>query len=470
VPADQGPKVDAPKVKQCIGDPPRQVEDGQSPPCISYWSGDNGGKTSPHGVSADTIRIAYHGETDDDARLMEVWLNKRFQFYGRRLKLLTMGGCSSNPNDSVATAKGVAKNDIFAAVGCNDANGNEYAYYDELARQGIITINNRPSLASEAHLASFHPYEWTYFPTFDKAARHSASLACDLAGKNAKHAGPQYIASKRTFGVVYNTYTNAPSADLGPLYDQLQRCGVTIAARDRIGIVNEPAGVDNENQDTQQQTNSGVLQLKQDSVTDVIVLAHANTTKQLYPAMSAQGYQPEVILSSFLYNDADLGVSGQPKDQTQHTFGVREDNRQVHVHDEFWDKAIHEIDPSYKYPYSVLNYYGWQYAYHELIMLASGIQMAGPNLNPTTFAHGLQATTFPNPDLPQHEGKVTVSPSSHSFMDDASVMWWNEAYSDPEYATHGGFCYVNQGQRFRIGAYPASIDDALFTGTDCGRG
>ena len=35
--------------------------------------------------------------------------------------------------------------------------------------------------------------------------------------------------------------------------------------------------------------------------------------------------------------------------------------------------------------------------YNELLILAAGIQLAGPNLTPETFAQGLASTTFPNP-------------------------------------------------------------------------
>src|SRR5687767_12772366 len=37
--------IDVARVRQCVGDPPRQIEDPQSPPCVPYWSGDNGGAT-----------------------------------------------------------------------------------------------------------------------------------------------------------------------------------------------------------------------------------------------------------------------------------------------------------------------------------------------------------------------------------------------------------------------------------------
>src|SRR5688500_15884936 len=49
--------LDVPRVRRCVGDPPRQTEDPQSPPCVPYWEGDNGGSTYK-GVTRDEIRIA----------------------------------------------------------------------------------------------------------------------------------------------------------------------------------------------------------------------------------------------------------------------------------------------------------------------------------------------------------------------------------------------------------------------------
>src|SRR5688572_7868513 len=48
--------VDVARVRRCVGDPPRQIEDPQSPPCVPYWSGDNGGSTW-RGVTRDEIRV-----------------------------------------------------------------------------------------------------------------------------------------------------------------------------------------------------------------------------------------------------------------------------------------------------------------------------------------------------------------------------------------------------------------------------
>src|SRR5687768_80165 len=37
--AQATPSIDVPRVRRCVGDPPRQIEDPQSPPCVPYWSG-----------------------------------------------------------------------------------------------------------------------------------------------------------------------------------------------------------------------------------------------------------------------------------------------------------------------------------------------------------------------------------------------------------------------------------------------
>src|SRR5207244_411943 len=72
------------RVRRCVGDPPRQIEDPQSPPCVPYWQGDNGGATSK-GVTRDEIRIEgnYYASPDDVA-----FFNRRFEFYGRHITLV----------------------------------------------------------------------------------------------------------------------------------------------------------------------------------------------------------------------------------------------------------------------------------------------------------------------------------------------------------------------------------------------
>lgn len=470
-----GPKIDTQRVKRCIGDPPRQVEDAQSPPCVPYWEGDNGGATAP-GVTADTIRIGMYNETDSDDEMLGAWLNRRFQFYGRAIKFVPFGGfgggCESIPAKGVANAKSLEQKNLFAVLGCGDGAGNEYAFYDELAQHKIITLNNRPTFATDAHLAKYHPYEWTYLPMFDIGSRHLAKLACALKGRAASHGGPDVVLNTRKFGVFYNTFVDSPPADLQPFLSQLAACGVSIAKQDQIGVTYETEGTtQNESADTQAQVNSGVLQMQQDRVTTVLLLTHANTTKQIYPAFSAQQFQPEIMLSSYLYNDSELGLNGFPPQQLLHTFGIITWNKLLRVSDEFWNKAVHEINPAYTYP-TYFNYFGWNYAYRTALMLAAGLQMAGPRLTPETFARGLQSTTYPNPDNGLFEGKVTIRPGIHSYMDDAAVVWWGSDNPNPDYNLPASFCYVRNGVRQRLDdpkSYGPDLDGLLFAPNQCQR-
>ena len=55
------------QVKHCVGPPPlRQIEDPQSPPCIAYWKGDNGGATAT-GVTARQ-RLHRHPDAGERSR------------------------------------------------------------------------------------------------------------------------------------------------------------------------------------------------------------------------------------------------------------------------------------------------------------------------------------------------------------------------------------------------------------------
>jgi hypothetical protein len=118
-----------PRTLDCVDGPggPRQVEDTQSPPCVPYWKGDNGGSTA-RGVDANTIRIGV-GETQNESDLWNKFFNDRFQLYGRQIQLVPIkcGGDSDSPQATmVQRADTVASQDnVFAVLGCPDAGGRE---------------------------------------------------------------------------------------------------------------------------------------------------------------------------------------------------------------------------------------------------------------------------------------------------------------------------------------------------------
>jgi hypothetical protein len=98
--------------------------------------------------------------------------------------------------------------------------------------------------------------------------------------------------------------------------------------------------------------------------------------------------------------------------------------------------------------------------YHSWLLLAAGIQMAGPDLTPATFEAGLERAAFPNPVSPLYEGAVGFNGGNHGMTLDSTVWWWNNAARSP---SAGSICYFNHGQRIPNGAWtPMDGNTLLF--------
>jgi hypothetical protein len=479
-----------PLKRPCYGEPPRQTPDPESPPCVTreISSKDNGGETAV-GVDSESITISV--PNDPDAAQLNAFLiyfNKHFNLYGRKVVLSNKApGCfGGTPAGMRNTAKSTAQAGVFATVGFCDTKGREGIFYDELARQGVVSVANRPTLATESDLAAHDPYEFTWWPTFDVGQRHLGELACALKDGKAIHAGTALSGSPRKFGVFYNTFTDSPDPDISSLKATLAGCGVTA---DFAGItVASDGGTAGQGytQESVQQVNAAIGRMSREGVTSVMLLTHGDTTKQIAQYASTQGYQPELMVSSYLYSDFDLFVSSMPADQQPHVFGSSVWNRFIHPGDEYWFRAIKEGDPTYNFPYASNSYYNAWYLYKPLLVLFGGLQMAGPNLTAKSFAAGLQGTSdvwkwkevadlgvepgvYANPTIPGHtEGIVSIKPHQHSYVTDASVIWYSRSTPNTEYNTPGSFCYLGKGQRFSLGQYTAAIDQRLFTEA-CGR-
>jgi hypothetical protein len=95
--------------------------------------------------------------------------------------------------------------------------------------------------------------------------------------------------------------------------------------------------------------------------------------------------------------------------------------------------------------------------YRALLLLASGIQMAGPRLTVETFRDGLRNTVFPNPVTPANAGDVDVKPDGYSLTADGTEWWWSNDDPGPfsDSAAHAGtVCYVDKGRRHKLGGWP----------------
>jgi hypothetical protein len=463
------PVIERPRVRHCVGDPPRQIEDPQSPPCVPYFDPkqDNGGATS-HGVTATDIRVFYTPDFLEDianVNILKDFFNKRFEFYGRQLVFDTQtAGGTTNPDPSVmqADAEKAYDDNDFASLNYVSRQGAEFSFYDSLAAKGVLSVAHRAQAeATDSHFRAKSPFEWSVVPTVDSIERNIGQFVCSsLAGKRPAYAGgAQAQATSRVFGLVVEQAADNTAPDPAPLRSELRRCGADVAA----------VSYDQVTGDSTRTGQGEMVAMSNAQVTSVICLCDALEARQtLMPAASAQAYQPEWLLSSYLDNDLDNSMSQAPPDQAAHVFGLVFRNKLLPKQDMPFYWAVKEMSPTADPQGN--SYYAVNARYLSLLVLASGIQLAGPHLSPSTFAAALFRTGWANPGAggpPYYQARAGFDGGRHTFIDDATLFWYNPSQRgtvDPDSA--GAVCYVDHGTRHGVGDWPAS-DPAFFTSSYC---
>jgi len=439
----------------CIGDPPRQIEDPQSPPCIPFWNDPKGnGCATSTGVTCSDIAIE-----DDQGQVtpaMIGFFNKRFEFYKRKMVLLPQpatcsqqsGGVGANAPGQRALAdcevQASQPTGLFAAM--EDQTGSGISYAAEMAQNKVIATLTRPFF-SEPQLAQSAPYIWTYPMAQDTLQRTFAAWACDrLAGGAAAHAGTGVQGKPRVYGLDFTTEAvDIPNDDSVFKQTVSSTCGIVIKYEGAT-----TTGTDSTAQQ-QQKAASTVIQMKADGVTSIFFLGDRSYLGQMMQDADSQQYQPEWLVSNYnLFDNANVRlVMNAPADQTSHMFGITT----VPMERQFQDRPSTWADPSQAYETESRST-GVEEIYHQLLLLASGIQMAGPHLTPNSFQSGLQTTTFPNsPTPPIMQGKVGFAGGTHTMTIDAAEWWWSNNDPGPlpdEKSKRGAFCYVEHGARHSL--------------------
>ncbi|MFN2464031.1 MAG: hypothetical protein ABR573_09045 [Candidatus Dormibacteria bacterium] len=473
--ASPTPEVERGKVRNCIGDPPRQIEDPQSPPCVPYFQGPNGGATSKLGVTGDEVRVVVPSAGTDGHGLQQIaalqnFFNKRFQFYGRQLHLFSACGADDSPTGQRAAAVCAATDptvhgSAFASTDQGAEAGNQY--YPALAKQGVIGVTNVPQY-DDAFLQSNRPYIWQYPPAANQVMTSLGQWSCARLLGPATHTSDPLLRGKpRKLGVVFQTIFAGSNLNPDPYLNQLKTCGIQVDPND----VFQFPYADSSGTAGQQPTNSSnaILRFNQDHVTTVACLCVAFDDGQLFTQADNQQYHPEWVVSSYLYNDIQyfLTLTNSKSHATQmaDTYGLRFYPKSVDWANNPTQWATTEGDPSFPPPTSPGALFVDNDVYHTLLLIASGIQMAGPNLNPQTFEHGLQTTVFPNPDTPPifqgHVGFNGPYGPDHSMIKDAAEIWWSNTDAG------GAYCYVAHGARHPVGSPWEKGDSQDFAPNPC---
>lgn len=420
-----------PSVRRCVGNPPRQIEDPQSPPCAPPYKGPNPGATA-RGVTANEIvvTVSYPPNSNvyrDIDRAFQNFVNKRFEFYGRQIVLKNTAG---NP-EQIAE-----EHQAFAHLeGAVTSTGSA-----EFARRKIPTIGNYGGEVTEAQLAERG--HWVYHPPHETIARNMGEVYCkSLRGRNAEHAGREYVGRPRKLGVLADVSNGPRAVSIGAIREALSRCGV------------EPEVV--EFRELQEET--AILTLQQREVTTVVLFASNLRMNRIFQQATRRDYTPEWFKGGDQPdNEAYLGGD----DQLAHLFVLSSRTPGADESVRAWYWAYDESVGAGGRSFDVNTAFYHEDRYHRWLILASGIQLAGPNLTPESFASGLQRARFPNPShgvAPYWQGQVGFDlPADHSLVNDFKLMWWYAANDQSGYARTGtgGLCKVEQGVRARAGTWP----------------
>lgn len=449
--------TDGPPVRPCVGTPPRQTEDPQSPPCVNYFFGDNGGATAP-GVTGDEIIVAlpeasFGGINAPLLQPIVDHFNARYEFYGRKLTIVGFqpnGGTFAHPDPGAMQSDAVlAATEIkaFASLGYVDRKGAEYYYYDELARRGVISVAGRlVNNGTEERLREFAPYQWNVYPAIETAMSLIGNGICaTLAGMPPQGGGPTIQAQpERVFGLIVQKATDGskPPADI--LRGRLATCGVELAA-------------EHEDQADSADTTGAMLKMQNAGVTSVICLCSVDTAREGYTqAATQQGYLPEWVMSTYLNMDLDNSYHGTTPEQQDNVLGFVLWNNLLPRQQMFWWKALKEQAPGEDPAGAV--YYDYAARYHQLLLLASGIQAAGPELTAEAFEAALHDLQFPNPgagQAPFFQPRVGFEGGRHTMIDSAALFWYSAQDGgtvDPGFP--GAVCYVDNGRRFTASSFP----------------
>lgn len=454
-------------VAQCARRTLQVPADAYSPPCVSF-TGDNGGATAP-GVTAKTIVVSYRQTADgnyvsliekllaggdkafkadtnaDLQRTVEGlvdYFNRTFQLYGRTIKVVPYpatgsaatelfgGGQAGATADAVSVATSIH---AFADVTAGTA-----PYADELTRRHVVALG--VPYVSDQWFQARRPYAWSMTPscTFVSEAAEEFEKA-ELLNRPAAYAG----------GVLKNKPRKL--AIIAPDNPEYQRCA-------REGI--KGLGVDGRNVlSLSYPLNLGaaratagalITRLKADGITTVECACDTTMPIYLTTLATQQDYHPEWGVHGTALIDTD--PAGQLYDQAQwaHAFGTSTVGNQ----------PAFDRDPgvvAYRSVRSDRPANITESLYDQIYQLFLGVQMAGPDLTPTTFERGLFA-------YPRHvgvDGAWQFGPGKYTPQVDAQVVWWNPQRRSAFNGRLGG--YVAAGPRYLVGTLARHPRLNLFT-------
>jgi hypothetical protein len=475
--------------KHCVGNPPRQTEDPLSPPCVPYFDGENFGATY-QGVSGTEIKVIFHltgnfrtGPTshgteempiekyydvsadarDDDPihvrglRVLQKYFNERYQTYKRTVRFfvyyddaqkLATGGATKMKADAADNAKAVGP---FAALAYSPG-GFEDEYIQAMADKGILNFGS-PYARSAAFHDRYPRLVWSYLPSVELQVRSFVSYVCKKVVNRPVTFSRDDNGKPRKLGIIRTTDVRFPGDVLfGRLAKQeIEKCmGRAFAAE---GLVPRANGVVAEPGVSPDYAYTNMADFKQNGVTTVI-WAQGEEQNQS-PAAAQLNYYPEWVLAGN-HNYFEGADSGSFQDQTEweHAWVVSDVPQVPRLDESLCSQAFRDVDPTFpRADIAYMCYLQGGALYTDLRQLFTGVQVAGPRLNPASIDKGFHAIPAVASDDPRVPA-CFYEASDYSCVKDAVAMWWDRSGQSPNSSKPGCWRMTEGGRRYLAGKWP----------------
>jgi hypothetical protein len=378
--------------------------DPYSPACVTF-AGNNGGATS-HGVTSNQIivsaRLPSGGIQTADEAIQQIagkynsaqfsdtaadvertsqdlitYFNDHFQFYGRKIVLKFFNGQGSLVNEVTDAGQAQAQADAITAsqqIGAfADVTALSQPYAEALSAQHVVNIG--APYMSQQWFESQAPYAWSFFPNCTDLGNESAAIMVkQVITQNVTYAGTGVANGQpRRIAIL------APD---NPVYQQcVAQVTSALSAAGHPAVANLSYTLDL----SQLSSEAGSIaqQIINDKITTLGCGCDPITLAYLTSDLDTSNYEPEIVNIGAAFTDEDL--VGQLFDQNvwAHAAGVTNNGNAPAYGSSLAYFAAKSVDPDAAPAHEV------DILYDDLYMLALGIQLAGPDLTPTSFEQGM---------------------------------------------------------------------------------
>jgi hypothetical protein len=320
-----------------------------------------------------------------------------------------------------------------------DLSGLSPPYADALARRRVIAMG--APYMSQQWFNDRAPYEWSWFTDCDTVVKTLTSYyIAKLGGKPASYAGGDLKGRPRKTAII------APDSDW------FQQCvAQSVAAIRGAGLGAEvPLEPFTYRLDLNQMATQAYAllpRLVSEQMTTVVCSCDPLMLLFLTSKAKEQGYHPEWMVTGVAFNDQDAVAQIFDQSIWAGSFGVSFASQAITLSGGPGYRAFKSVRPGAdQVPSRTV-----EALFFQIQLLAIGIQMAGPHLDPKTFEAGM----FRYPARSGPAGTWDFSPGDYTGPGDAREVYYNPDAASS--ATGGKGAYVdpsNASKRYRAGEFP----------------